>query len=398
MKYAYFCAVIAIIIGFCIFTKVNSTDDIKNSITGPSKKNLDIKKLTKTMQKVANQSNVGGVAIGIIRNGTLVHISYLGEAAPNVPITKESWFNTASVAKTLIAETVLRMVARNAMTLDDPIGEFFRHHDLSKDPRYELLTPRLILSHQTTLLNWPSSYNDGRLAFMGQPGDGKVSYSGAAIDILMRYLEKRFKKPYPILVQTELLNPLNITGISVTRNANVEANIVRGINSEGEWQDAFRQSQGGGLIKQENYSAADNMFATIPGYAALLLAIITNTDSLPPEIIVERQRLLSSGSNHDQGYDCPPDITFCPDMFGHGLGWIIFKHGEKTILNHSGNDFAEHAQIYFDPIKKDGVILFINGGNIFHFGLEIISTIDPDLPMLQYYNALIKLAHQPNAI
>ncbi|MEM1132003.1 MAG: serine hydrolase domain-containing protein [Pseudomonadota bacterium] len=248
------------------------------------------------------------------------------------------------------------------MGLDDPIGEHFRHPDLTDDLRYDLLTPRIILSHQTTLKNWPYSYDDNRLAFLGQPGNGKISYSGAGIEILMRYLEARFDTTYPALVDTELLQPLGITGISVGRNARVGASVARGVNRDGEWQDAFRRSEGGDIIGLDDYSAADNMYATVPGYAALISSLVAGT-GLPPQLIAERQRLLSSGSERDLGYDCPPDIGFCPDRFGYGLGWAIFQHDGQTILNH--------------------------GGNAFRHGLEIIATVDPELPMYRYFSALV---------
>jgi CubicO group peptidase (beta-lactamase class C family) len=364
--------------------------------TGPSgtatnsSSSIDTAALKATADKVAALPNVGGIGVGVIRNGKLVHTLYAGEAAPGEPVTGKHWFNTASVAKTLIAETVLRLVERGAMGLDDPIGKYFRHPHLTDDPRYDLLTPRIILSHQATLRNWPNNYDNGRLAFLGQPGDGQISYSGAGIEILMRYLEERFGRSYPELVEAELLAPLAITGVSVGRSDAVEAHITRGVNKDSEWQDPFRRSQGGSIIDREDYSAADNMYATIPGYAALLSAIIVNK-GLSKELAAERQRLLSSGSERDLGYECPPDISFCPESFGYGLGWAIFEHEGQRILNHGGNDFAEHAQVYFDTKSGNGMVLFMTGGNVFPHGLEIISTVDPDIPLVRYYSALIAL-------
>lgn len=257
---------------------------------------VDIAALAAATEKVAEQPNISGIAVGIIRNGKLVHTVYAGEAAPDVPVTAEHWFNTASVAKTLMAETVLPLATRGALKLDDPIGEHYRHPHLTHDPRYDMLTPRLIMSHQTSLKNWPDNYEDNRLAFLGQPGDGKISYSAAAIEILMRCLEARFDKTYPELVETELFQPLGITGIS-----------------------------------------------------------------------------------------------FCPDRFGYGLGWAIFEHDGQRVLNHGGNDFAEHAQVYYDPTSGDAMVLFMTGGNAFGLGLEVIAAVDPDLPIYRYHSALIAL-------
>lgn len=368
-------------------TPAVSAEDIADaSGSGP----VDVAALQGVMDKIAEKSTIGGIGVGVIRGGALIHTLYAGEAEPGVPVNQKHWFNTASVAKTLIAETVLRLVARSAMGLDDPISAHYRHPDLADDPRYALLTPRIILSHQTTLKNWPHNYEDRRLSFLGEPGDGQISYSGAGIEILMRYLEERFAKTYPELVETELLTPLGITGVSVGRSANVEKSVTRGVNRDGEWQDTFRRSQGGSIIDRSDYSAADNMYATVPGYAALLAAIIANR-GLPEPMVAERQRMLSSGSKRDMGYDCPPEISFCPDRFGYGLGWAVFEHEGQAILNHGGNDFAEHAQVWFDPETGDGMVLFMTGGNAFRHGLEVLAAVDPELPLVRYYSALIAL-------
>ena len=344
--------------------------------------------LRDAMQAAVAKPNIGGVGVAIIKGGEIDRTLYAGEARPGVPVTGKSWFNTASVSKTLIAETVLRLVDRGALSLDDRIAAYFRHPDLANDARYELLTPRLILSHQTTLKNWAYNYDDDKLAFQGTPGNGEISYSGAAIEILMRYLEARFEIKYPALVQRELVGPLNISGINAGRHPKMESHVVHGINKDGEWQDAFRRSQGGSIIGIDDYSAADNMFATVPGYAELLTAIVANR-KLRKETATQRAQLLSSGSKSNLGFGCTSTITFCPNPFGYGLGWILFGDGDQLTVMHGGNDFAEHAQVWFDVKTGDGMVMFINGGNAFADGLDIIEAVAPDNPMLRYYRALI---------
>lgn len=344
--------------------------------------------LRESMEAAVKKPNIGGVGVAVIKNGAVVRTAYAGEARPGVPVSYNSWFNTASVSKTLIAETVLRLVDRGALSLDDRISDHYTHPDLAADPRYKLLTPRLILSHQTTLKNWAYSYEDKTLAFQGTPGNGKISYSGAAVEILMRYLERRFEMIYPALVQQELLEPLGISRVAAGRQKNMKGDIVHGVNRDGEWQDAFRRSQGGSIIGTSDYSAADNMFATVPGYARFLTAIIANK-GLSAETAKQRAGLLSSGSESDLGFGCTPLLKFCPDPFGYGLGWILFGDGEQLTVMHGGNDFAEHAQVWFDAETGDGMVMFINGGNAFSDGLEIIEAVAPNNPMLRYYHALI---------
>lgn len=332
--------------------------------------------------------NIAGIGIARIEDGEVIWEGYWGEQSPGVPVTQRTAFNTASVAKTLIAETTLRLADAGRMSLDDPIADYFSHDELSLDPRYGQLTPRVLLSHQAALLNWPSNYEDGRLAFIGDPGNGQVSYSGAGIEIVMRYLEARFDKSYPDLVQETVLDPLGVTEVTPRRDDWLAERVSEPRSSDGTAHSPFTRSDGGDLIEPGEYSAADNLYATVPGYTKLLIALIEGR-GLSPKYRTERAALLST-SQTALGYTCIAAAADCPDPIGFGVGWGIFGEPGRTVLNHSGNDFAEHAQVYFIPETREGLVLFVNGGNAFPTGIDIIATIDPELRMAKHFRALIE--------
>ncbi len=122
--------------------------------------------LDTAVPELLKKHRVAGAGIGIIRAGELTWTGYYGLQRPGVPVTRETMFNTASMAKTVTAETILRLVSKGAISLDEPIAAHYAHPELADDPRYRLLTPRLILSHQAGLLNWSYDYPDGKLAFI----------------------------------------------------------------------------------------------------------------------------------------------------------------------------------------------------------------------------------------
>lgn len=331
--------------------------------------------------------SIAGLGIAVIRNGETVWTGYYGEQAPGVPVNASTMFNTASVAKTIIAETVLRLADQGKLSLDDPVEDYYRHPDLAEDPRYELLTPRVILSHQTALLNWPYLYDDRKLAFTEDPAQGKVSYSGAAIEMLANYLEARFGKTYPELVDEVLFEPLEVTDVSVRRTAALEGRVPYPRSEDGSDHAPFTAYKDGPEIKAGKWSAADNLFASVEGYAGFLEALL-NDEKLSPEMRAQRQSLHST-SNSLPGYVCiaaPPD---CPDPIGYGIGWQLFGEPGRMVINHGGNDFGEHAQVYFAPETGDGLVLFINGGNAWVSALEIMEVVEPGLLMAKHYRALL---------
>jgi CubicO group peptidase (beta-lactamase class C family) len=93
--------------------------------------------------RLLREYHCAGVGIGIIGNGKLVWTGYYGEQAPGIPATKRTVFNTASVAKTVTAETLIALAAKGLIDLDEPIARYVKHPDLREDPRYGLLTPPL---------------------------------------------------------------------------------------------------------------------------------------------------------------------------------------------------------------------------------------------------------------
>lgn len=332
------------------------------------------------------EPNVGAIGLARIESGGVVWSGYWGEDADGDPVGPGTYFNTASVAKTIMAETTLRIADKGLIDLEAPIANHYRHPDLSSEPRYALLTPRILLSHQAALRNWPYEYEDGKLAFIGTPGSGEVSYSGAGITIAMRYLEAKLGRSYPDLVEEHLFAPLGVEGMALGRDDQIAGNVVNPVGSDGTVFPVFTSQADGILLDDGSYNPADNLYATVPGYAAFLVALMADT-SLSPATQAERSRVLST-SDSVLGYACLAEPEDCPRPLGFGLGWTIFGEPARTVINRGGNDFGEHAQVYFIPETGEGLVLFMSGGGVFEKGLQMVEAIDPDLLMAKHYRAL----------
>ena len=129
-----------------------------------------VSELEAVMPSLLKKHKVPGTAIVMLKGGATVWSGYYGERQKGQPVTADTLFNTGSITKTVTAETILRLVAAGKISLDEPIADLYMHPHLKDDPRNRLLTPRMILSHQTGLLNWEYNYPDQRLGFVHQPG------------------------------------------------------------------------------------------------------------------------------------------------------------------------------------------------------------------------------------
>lgn len=359
----------------------------------PNSTQKNDKNLEQQVLRLIKSEKIAGVGIGIIRKGRLQWTGYFGEQALGKPITRQTMFNTGSLAKTVAAETVLRLVAKGKIDLDAPIIDHVKHRDLATDPRYQLLTPRLLLSHQAALLNWSYAYEDGKLAFIDQPGH-VFSYSGAGYELLAEYIAAKTGQTYEELVSECIFKPLGLKGASVSRAAWMEHRVPMPMDKEGIYHQPFTYPESGWEKPRGDWSAADDLFITVEDYAKFLISVMNN-QAMTESLAQERHKVIASVATTEHWaciLETPGD---CPNPFGYGLGWTIFNYPHQTLIQHGGNDFGEHAFVYFNPVSRDGTIVFINGGNGWRVSVALIDLIDPNQKLGTHFRALIAKYFNP---
>ena len=107
-----------------------------------------------SLEQQLASNNVPALAYGIIENGELQKVVVAGELAAGQPASDNAIFNVASVTKPVFATTVMKLVAAGQIGLDEPLHPYWVDPDLTDDPRHKLLTPRILLSHQSGFPNW----------------------------------------------------------------------------------------------------------------------------------------------------------------------------------------------------------------------------------------------------
>ncbi|WP_439635606.1 serine hydrolase domain-containing protein [Oceanicaulis sp.] len=304
-----------------------------------------------------------GLAIIRIEDGERAWAAYGGEQGPGVPVTEDTLFNTASIAKTLTAELTLRLAAAGEISLDEPISSEYVHPDLADDPRHERLTPAIILSHQTGLKNWAYQYDDDRLAFTYDPGTG-YSYSGAAYEMLAEFLARRMDTPFEDLMQARVFTPLHAEAYLGAEDA-PPSQLATPMGHDGQY----------GEIQSGDYapSAADNLFVTAQDYTTLLLGMMAAEANGP----MAGARGTQQVSTANEAPCMLEDQSQCPEN-GHTLGWSVSRFDDAHFIFHGGSDWAENALALYDAESGDGYVVMVNGGNGLGSFLHLISAFDPD--------------------
>jgi CubicO group peptidase (beta-lactamase class C family) len=190
---------------------------ISININAQSSINVDIEPISKSRAlKLDNEfltliqtHKINTAGIAVIKNRKVIWQNQFGQQSEGVPADENTLFDVASLTKTITAETILRLVAKGKLSLDESVAPYWIDPDLKDSPDLKQLTPRMLLSHTSGFLNWRYFSQNNKLNFVNAPGT-VFGYSGEGFEYLARYAEKKLEVPFEKLVQSILLEPLGM--------------------------------------------------------------------------------------------------------------------------------------------------------------------------------------------
>ncbi|WP_447929906.1 serine hydrolase domain-containing protein [Sphingopyxis fribergensis] len=351
--------------------------------------------MERQMPAIVREEKIGGIGIAVIRDGRIVWSGHYGEQSPGVPVTEYTAFNTASIAKTVTAETLLALAAAGKIDLDEPIAGLVRSPDIDRDPRYRLLTARILLSHRSGLRNWPDDYSDGKLAFDWAPG-ARYRYSGAGVELAARYAEAKTGKNLRALAGAMLFQPWHLGNIAIGElPAWTDGRLAMPVDAKGRYLDVGNIYPG--LREGTGIGAAFDLITTASAYGAFLERLIA-ASAKPSKTLATREAILTPLAG-DPVYDCSRKYTRrCPDRFGYSFGWQVHRYGRHRVLHHTGNDEGETDLVYFSPDRRTGAAIFVNGANGWVAIVRALEIIGDEPELAGYYRGLLakRLARRPD--
>jgi CubicO group peptidase (beta-lactamase class C family) len=180
-----------------------------------------------------DKEKVSGAQIAVVERGRLTWSAAFGLRGrnPDLPMGRETTTWAASITKSVFATYVMLLVQRGEFELDVPVAkqlpEPLDHYDAYKEtgaaivsePDWRLVTPRLLLSHTSGLLNFAYLEPDKKLHLLFRPGT-KFNYSGEGINLVQFVIEQKKQRPLDQLMQDGLFAPLGMkrTGLIYRRN------------------------------------------------------------------------------------------------------------------------------------------------------------------------------------
>lgn len=305
------------------------------------------RRLLETLQR----AHVPAMAIGTLQAGRVVSTRVYGELQKDVPAPQNAIFKVASLTKPIVAMLTLELIAEGKLSLDEKLSDYWVDPDIRHDKRHELLTPRIILTHQTGFENWRWMAADKKLKFTFTPGS-KHQYSGEGFEYLRRALEAKFSTTLEQLAARLVFEPAGMRDTYFWWEPGVD-----------ESRYAVNHDAAGKPLPVEKYdeaNAAANLLTTIEDYSRFLAFVMRQKERMP-ELY---QAMIS------------PQATMGENAY-FGLGWQIlsgFPDGEQAVL-HSGKDPGVNTLAVFFPKSGNGYVLFFNGDNT----MPVLEDVLPDL-------------------
>jgi CubicO group peptidase (beta-lactamase class C family) len=300
------------------------------------------------------ESDVPSLAVAYIEDQRVKWTAVYGEQSPGVPATAKTLYNMASLTKPVTAETVLRLASAGRLSLNEPMWPFWLDPDLKDDPRSKLLTPRLCLSHQTGFANW-RRMTGGVLKIQWDPGT-QTGYSGEGFNYVGRFTEKKLGKPFDLLAQEMVFDPIGMSETSYTAK---------------DWQAGRLAVPHGpkGVkpidVVAQAWNGADLLRTTIQDYAKFVVSVI-HDQGLTREIAAERATLTRDRMKPEalkNVCSVAGEPGHCLVTAGMGLGWEVETLNGEKILDHDGSDWGVKTFVMFVPARGIGVVVFTNGEN-----------------------------------
>jgi CubicO group peptidase (beta-lactamase class C family) len=231
--------------------------------------------------------------------------------------------------------------------LERPLHEYPDYKDLKDDDRYQSLTARILLSHQSGFPNWRAMNPDRRLDFKFTPGK-MFNYSGEGYRLLQLILEEMTGKSLDQLSKEKVFLPLGMSNSSFLWEKRFDGNFAVNLRT------GLRR-----LIERTRTvpNPVASLLTNAADYAKFLLAVL-NCKGLKPEslkMMLEPQVDITSRSLHaPQGTN--PEI-FESIHLSWSLGWGRFRCPQGDVLFHVGFEEGcdNYAVVFLD--QKIGIVL-----------------------------------------
>jgi D-alanyl-D-alanine carboxypeptidase len=339
------------------------------------------------------RAGIPGLAL-LVRDGDGRWMGAGGAAdlASGAPMRTCSLSSVASITKTFVAATALKLVEEGRLRLDDPARDWLPPGATDGLANADVATVRQLLDHSSGIPNYNDSldfltdvFNDPtRLLPSGYdyldyvrgmpayfpPGAGN-HYSNSNYLLLGMVIDAAAGEHHTQAIRDRVLGPLAMNrSVYDWRNPS-PAGLVRGyseLQGDGRLVDVTDD-----VFAEEPNTPAGGLHATAPELASFIEALLRDGTLLRPESLRAMQQWVMPGPNFKPGYS----------RYGLGLEYLEGDGGGYAI-GHTGGLFGYSAYMLYFPERDVTIVALANLGADAPLGSTLVGDLQRQLMLLPY--------------
>lgn len=326
-------------------------------------KPTDYKALDVEAARLMARGKIPGLAFAVIEDGKVAHVSAQGWA--NVeqkrPLTPDTVMYAASITKATFGQYVLMLVDDGKLDLDRPIKaylpkplpEYDNYKDLAGDPRWETITPRMLMTHRGGFPNFRWLNDDGKLDIKAEPGTRYI-YSGEGLNLLQFVLEQGLGLKVGEEIDRRIFQPLGMTRSAMSWRPDFRPNLADGYQADGKFEEHD---------ERESVKAAGSLDTTITDLSKLAATMVSG-QGLSKASAAERVRPIFPITN---AHEFPPTLREDnPDNarigLAAGIGVVVFDGPQGHAFFKGGhNDITDNLLICVERGRRC-IVMLTNSG------------------------------------
>jgi CubicO group peptidase (beta-lactamase class C family) len=329
---------------------------------------IDELALKASVAEILNRWPVAGLAVGVVRDGSLAwfHGHGVADIESGAPVDANTVFRIASITKTITAVAVMQQWEQGRVDLDAPASDYLRAYRLiPAKPGFRPVTLRHLLTHTggVRAVRKPSDllrpalgggarvgrpvpslaeyYRDG-LGVDVEPGT-KWAYSNYGFATAGQIVEDVSGLPLDRYLSERVFDPLGLESSDLVRSGRVRARLATGYEMRSRRLKAATDRE----IVPAGCGAVYSTTTAMARYVSALLGGGANRHGS----VLKPGTLAQLFEPHYQ-----PD----PRIPGMGLGFFRGEAGGHQTVGHDGIWNGFHSALVLAPAEGIGVLAFAN--------------------------------------
>ena len=306
--------------------------------------------------------NIPGMSVGIVYDQELIWAKGFGYAdrEKKIPARPGTVYRIASISKLFTSVAIMKLRDEGKLQLDDPVEKHLSWFKIRHTyPEAPVITIRHLLTHTSGLpreaafpywtdFNFPT--HEQIIEMLPEqetvyPSETRWKYSNLGLTIAGEIVVAVSGEPYEDYVRKNILEPLGMTGTSVSIGKNdprLAVGYGRRMPDGSRAVMPFTDSRG--ITPAANLSSTVEDLARF-GSWQLRLRESGGREILKSSTIREMQRVHWLHPNWESGW---------------GLGFSINHTADRDLIGHGGHVAGYRTQIAISPEEKIGVIVLTN--------------------------------------